>query len=70
MLVPKKPDGFCFRMTMSCGDGPISATISLPSRLVETFGFSAPRAFFQPHEPASHASSRKGWPWSRSRTAD
>ena len=59
MLVPKKPDGFCFRMTMSCGPGAISSTIWLPSTLVLVRTTSPLRVFFQLHEPESQLSSRR-----------
>ena len=60
MLVPKNPDGFCLRMTMSLGPGAMSSTIWLPSTLLAaTTGFSAPRLFFQLQEPESQLSSRR-----------
>src|SRR5437763_7813582 len=56
---PKKPDGFCFLITMSLGPGAIGATISLPSRLLPgPPPISALRLDFQPQLPRAHLSAR------------
>src|SRR6478752_3628702 len=61
ILVPKNPEGFCFNTTISCGDGAISATISLPSTLVAGLlpMSSSERPFFQLQLPLSQLSSRR-----------
>src|SRR5580704_950916 len=56
-FVPKKPEGFCFLITMSLGPGVIAVTISLPSTSpCMVVGASSRRVLFHRQLPASQLS--------------